>query len=106
VSELADEALAAARRNRASLAGAKLTPATAKLYSQHFRLAAGGAPLATFSEGEFVRRLTDAVVLVDGSLQGRVAGDDDWRDGLRRAAEILEWLAHPDLDKGAFHSVS
>lgn len=100
MSELADEALAAARRNRASLAGAKLTPATAKLYSQHFRLAAGGAPLATFSEGEFVRRLTDAVVLVDGSLQGRVAGDDDWRDGLRRAAEILEWLAHPDLDKG------
>ncbi len=97
MSELSDQAAAAERRTRTSLAGEKLNPVLAKLYSQHVRLGTRQGPLISFSRIEFVERLGDAVTLVDGSLRARGRGEDGWRDGLRRSAEILEWLAHPDL---------
>lgn len=97
MSELAEQAAGAARRTRSRFAGEKLIPATAKLYSQHIRLATGQGRLATFDDQEFTRRLAEAVVLVDASIHGQSRGEDDWRSGLRRSAEVLEWLAHPDL---------
>ena len=40
----------------------------------------------------------EAVRLVDASLTARDEGETDWRDSLRRAAELLEWLSHPEMN--------
>lgn len=100
MSALGDRATAAERLTMAALAGQKLNPALAKLYSQHVRLGTRQGRLASFSSSEFVARVSDAVLLVDASLRAQARGEDGWRDGLRRAAEILEWLDHPDLEPG------
>lgn len=95
---LADEVGAAARRARDRLARPRLTAATAQLYSQHVRLAAGQPPLATFLSSDIDERLLDAVRLVETAFVDRESGTEGWRASLRRAGELLEWLAHPDLN--------
>src|SRR5207245_3771514 len=67
-------------------------------YSQHVRLRTGQGQLPSFTADEGARRLIDAVRLVDASFAARDRGDADWRTGLRRAAEVLEWLAHPETN--------
>lgn len=92
------EALELARGVRDRLAGPRLPASLAKLYSQHTRLAAGQPGLTAWRAEEAGTRLDDAVRLVDASLLEREAGRDTWTVAMRRAAEILEWLAHPQLN--------
>jgi hypothetical protein len=51
-----------------------------------------------FRDRELEERLSDAVRLVEASLVAKREGETDWTDGLRRAGELLEWLAHPQLN--------
>jgi hypothetical protein len=80
------------------LARPRLGTDIARVYSQHVRLRTGQGGLPSFNEQERDARLFDVVRLVEASLLGRREGDADWRDGFRRAGELLEWLAHPELN--------
>lgn len=51
-------------------------------------------------EPEAESRLEEAVQLIDAGLLQREAGDDTWTVAVLRAAELLEWLSHPDLNPG------
>src|SRR5271167_1289778 len=93
-----DEVLKLARAVSEGLAGGFLTPACAKLYSQHTRLDAGQPGLTQWRLTEAASRLDDAVRLVDAALFERDAGDANWTEAMLRAAEILEWLSHPTLN--------
>ncbi len=93
-----DEVLKLARSVSEGLAGGFLTPACAKLYSQHTRLDAGRPGLTQWRLTEAASRLDDAVRLVDAALFERDAGDANWIEAMLRAAEILEWLSHPTLN--------
>ncbi len=84
------------------LAGSALTPACAKLYSQHTRLEAGQPGLRNWRATEAASRLEDAVRLVDAALFQRSAGDANWFEAMLRAAELLEWLSHPTLNPDDF----
>ena len=78
--------------------GRALTPAVAKLYSQHTRLTADRPGVNFWRVGEASDRLADAAHLIDASLVMKGADDRDWRLGMRRAGEILEWLSHPQFE--------
>lgn len=93
-----DDILDLARATGRRLAGGTLTPACAKLYSQHTRLEAGQPGLSKWRKTEAESRLEEAVRLIDAGLLQREAGDDNWSDAVLRAAELLEWLSHPDLN--------
>jgi hypothetical protein len=87
-----------ARGLREELAGS-FPPRFAKLYSQHSRLRAHQAGLHAWREGESQDRLDDAVRLLEAAFIEREAhASNDWRHGVRRAGELLEWLAHPELN--------
>jgi hypothetical protein len=75
VTDISEEATGAERRTRSQLAGSKLSPALAKLYSQHVKFATGQAPLDSFSSVEFAERLGDAVILVAGAVKKAGATD-------------------------------
>lgn len=96
--EVAERAAQAGRRLRDDLARLRLTRDLARLYSQHIRLRTGQDPLRSFTDSEATLRLGDAVRLVEASFAGRDRGDDGWRLSLRRAGEVLEWLAHPETN--------
>ncbi|WP_445152481.1 DEAD/DEAH box helicase [Baekduia sp. Peel2402] len=67
----------------------------ARLYAQHVRLRNGQEPLS-FEHTEIEQRLFDAVRLIEAA---RIRGDGDtWEPGLRRAGEVLEWLAQSGLN--------
>lgn len=97
----ADEptALSLAKEFAQQHAGKRLTPHFAKLYSQHTRLRTGQEGLSLWRPGESEERLADAVQLVEVSAALRESGDAEWREPLRRAGEILEWLGHPSLNR-------
>jgi hypothetical protein len=92
------ELIELARSLSERLAGGGLTPACAKLYSQHTRLEAGQPGLDKWGPGEAGVRLEEAFRLVEAGLVQRAAGDPSWSDPILRAAEILEWLSHPNLN--------
>jgi hypothetical protein len=92
------EVIALATELQNSLAGSRLTPAIAKLYSQHTRLRAGTEGLKGWREDEAGERLNDAIRLIEAAFIKREAGETDWRNGMLRAGEILEWLSHPQLN--------
>jgi hypothetical protein len=54
--------------------------------------------LRSFAPGDIYTYLEDAAFLLDCALLGK-EGDPagGWRDGVKRAAEILEWLSQPSL---------
>lgn len=90
--------IAIAQGIREDLARDKLTPAQAKLYSQRIRRDMGRDGLASFSLAERQTRLDEALLLIEAArLEG--AGDSNilWRQSLKRAGEILEWLSQPSL---------
>lgn len=82
----------------AELAGASLTPSLARLYSQHTRLRARRDGLPSWRGDEAHQHLTDAERLLGAGLILRDANDDQWRQPIVRAAEILEWLSHPQIE--------
>lgn len=98
MSRPSEEVIAVAAELQNSLAGRKLTPAIAKLYSQHTRLRAGQEGLIGWREDEAGERLNDAVRLIEAAFIQREVGDDNWRNGMLRAGELLEWLSHPQLN--------
>lgn len=92
------QTLEIARNLRARLAGDALTQRQAKLYSQQVRREMGQAGLRTFRAQDVGSYLDQALLLLDCALLERqedLAGS--WRDGVKRAAEILEWLSQRDL---------
>ncbi|MEH2248199.1 DEAD/DEAH box helicase [Nostoc sp.] len=93
-----NEVIALAKELQKSLAGSRLTPAIAKLYSQHTRLRAGGKGLTGWREDEAGERLNDAMRLIEAAFIQREAGDTNWRNGMLRAGELFEWLSHPQLN--------
>ncbi|WP_375467684.1 DEAD/DEAH box helicase [uncultured Nostoc sp.] len=93
-----NEVIALATELQNSLAGSRLTPAIAKLYSQHTRLRAGGKGLTGWREDEAGERLNDAMRLIEAAFIQREAGDTNWRNGMLRAGELFEWLSHPQLN--------
>lgn len=96
--EVSERAAVAGRRLQEELARPRLTVDLARLYSQHVRLRIGREQLPSFTSAEGAQRLTDAVRLVEASFAARDRGDGDWRVSLRRAAEVLEWLAHSETN--------
>lgn len=96
----AADVLALAEDCRERLAAARLTPAAAKLYSQHTRLRFQQPGLTNWTAGDAAQRLDDAVRLLDAGLTLRTAGRGTYRDCLRRAGELLEWLSHPGVGLG------
>jgi hypothetical protein len=82
---------------RRALAGDSLTSRQAKLYSQRIRLEMGRQGLATFLATDVSGYIDEAVWLIECSLIERTAVESDWRNGLKRAAEILELLSQRDL---------
>ncbi|MBG1242038.1 DEAD/DEAH box helicase [Nostoc sp. NZL] len=93
-----NEVIALAKELQNSLAGSRLTPAIAKLYSQHTRLRAGGKGLTGWRENEAGEQLNDAMRLIEAAFIQREVGDTNWRNGMLRAGELFEWLSHPQLN--------
>ncbi|GAB1773224.1 DEAD/DEAH box helicase [Priestia megaterium] len=78
--------------------GKVLPPSIAKLYSQYTKVKLNQPGLKGWQEDEFSKRLNDAVNLIDAGLYERESDGDRWRDMLKRAGEILEWLSHPKIN--------
>ena len=83
---------------RETLAGRALTEGQAKLYSQRLRRDMGQAGLASFAPGDVDAYLDEAMLLLECALLERGAEPASaWRNGVKRAGEILEWLSQTDI---------
>ncbi|MCY4598357.1 MAG: DEAD/DEAH box helicase [Acidobacteria bacterium] len=83
---------------RRTLASDALTGRQAKLFSQRVRRDMGQPGLATFSPADVGGYLEEAMWLIDCALTERSAEPrGHWRRGVRRAADILEFLSQHDL---------
>ena len=92
------EAIRIAVAVRRTLAGDALTGKQAKLYSQRLRREMGRPGLATFSHADVGDYLDEAMWLIECALTEQSAEPNgNWRRGIRRAAEILEFLSQRDL---------
>jgi hypothetical protein len=92
------ETIRIAAQTRRQLASNSLTPAQAKLYSQRIRKEMGREGLRSFAPAEVGGHLDDAVFLIDCAFIERRANQrTNWQQGIKRAAEILEWLSQPTL---------
>lgn len=86
------------REVRRRLAGSALTERQAKLYSQRLRRDMGQDGLASFMPGDVDFYLDEAMLLLQCGLLERGADTTSvWRNSIKRAAEILEWLSHSSL---------
>lgn len=85
------------RHEQEHLAGDQLPPTIAKLYSQHTRLRGNQPGLPSWSNEESLSRLNDAIHLIEAAFLLRNDGTE-WRNCMRRAAELLEWLSHPEIN--------
>lgn len=92
------ETIALAAELRQALVSRGLTPDIAKLYSQHTRLLTGQSGLSGWRSDEAAARLEDAVRLLEAGFVEREVAQERWTEAVRRVAEILEWLAHPELN--------
>lgn len=83
---------------RIQFAGRALTARQAKLYSQRLRKDMGREGLASFAQADIASYIDEAVLLLECALLERHENPASaWRDGIKRAAELLEWLSQPDL---------
>src|SRR6185436_18520951 len=90
--------LALVRRLSDEVAGLGLTPAQAKLYSQHILLGLRQAGLRRFTPGDATARLEEAeLLLASASIQREADPNGSWRRTAKRAGELLEWLAHREV---------
>jgi hypothetical protein len=96
---MADEAtIELVKEIRDSLASQGLQPAQAKLYSQRVRLDMGREGLPSFSSTELEARLDEAILLLEAAWIERQTSDDGlWQRGVKRAAELLEWISQAAL---------
>jgi hypothetical protein len=96
------ETIRTAVQVRETLAPIALTPPQAKLYSQRIRREMGREGLRSFAPGDVYSYLDEAVFLLDCAFIERTANPEgNWRHGVKRAAEILEWLSNPALRPAA-----
>jgi len=87
-----------AREIRHNLAGSALTERQAKLYSQRLRYDMGREGLASFVPSDVDLYLDEALQLLQCGLLERGADPaSGWHNGIKRAAEILEWLSQSRL---------
>jgi len=87
-----------AQHVRNNFASSALTERQAKLYSQRLRRDMGRDGLASFAPGDVESYLDEAMLLLHCGLLERNANPaSGWRGGIKRAAEILEWLSQPSL---------
>lgn len=90
--------IAMARDVRRQLAGSALTERQAKLYSQRLRLEMGRDGLKSFAAKDVDSYLDEAMLLVQCALiEHRADPSGGWQAGLKRGAEILEWLSQSSL---------
>lgn len=83
---------------RRQVAGDALTPRHAMLYSHRLRREMGQPGLVAFEQGGVGAYLEDAIWLVECALIERSADPaGDWRRGIRRAADLLEFVSQNDL---------
>ncbi len=80
------------------LAEGGLSPAFAKLYSQHTRLGARQAGLTGWRRDEAYSRLHDAMRLIAVAFIQKDSEIENWQNSLRRGGELLEWLSHTELN--------
>ena len=72
---------------------------TARLYSQHTKLRTNQPGLPSWKQGESSTRLDEAIQLVEAVfIEKKAQQDDTWRNGVQRAGELLEWLAHTEMN--------
>lgn len=87
-----------ARDVRRTLASSALTEKQAKVYSQRLRRDMGGEGLASFAPSDVGIYLDEAMLLLQcGLLERNADPQGEWRSGIKRAAEILEWLSQSSL---------
>ena len=83
---------------RASLAGSSLTASQAKLYSQRLRCEMGRPGLRSFTDNDTATALDHARLLIESALIERTSQpNSNWRQGIKRAAALLEFLSQPDI---------
>src|SRR5262245_25242803 len=83
---------------RRTLASDALTGRQATLYSQRIRREMGQPGLATFLAADVGGYIDEAIWLIECALIERSAEpNSQWRNGVKRAAEILELLSQRDL---------
>lgn len=92
------ETLNLVKQLREELTSNNLPPKLAKLYSQHSRLQRGQPGLTGWREEEATVCLKDAMRLFEVAFIEQEANSENWQAEMRRAAEILEWLSHPQLN--------
>jgi len=80
------------------LAEGGLSPAFAKLYSQHTRLGSRQAGLTGWRPDEAYSRLHDAMRLIAVAFIQKDSEIENWQNSLRRGGELLEWLSHTELN--------
>lgn len=83
---------------RRALGGIELTPPQARLYSHQLQLDMGRDGLASFGPQDVRFYLEQAFQLITGALiERRNDPDGQWREGMKRGGELLEWLSQPSL---------
>lgn len=97
VSQLSTLNIEFARIIRNNLAGGKLPPAFAKLYSQFTRLNANQSGLMQWRDDEVDQRLNDALRILEAGFIEKESNIPTWHDSVRRAAELFEWISTPQL---------
>ncbi len=93
-----EEAIRIVKEVRGTLAGKGLTEHQARLYSQRLRREMGREGLPSFSSGEVALYLDEAMLLIHCALIERASDPSGaWRQGAKRAGEILEWISQSNL---------
>ncbi len=93
------ELIALAREVQQELADSGLPPAFARLYSHYTRLKARQPGLTSWRDNEFDDFLKETLRLIEAVFIQKQADDQNWRSGMRRVGELLEWLSLPDLNR-------
>lgn len=92
------ETIEIAQNVREKLASPELTEGQAKLYSQSVRRQMGRPGLASFGSHDIAAAIDEAILLIQSALIEKHAdATSEWRAGVKRAGELLEWLSQRDL---------
>ena len=95
--------------SRESFAKQRLTSPQAKLYSQNILKQLGRAGLATFDSQSIDRHISQGLFLIQTAIIEKDNNPDGpWKEGIKRAGEIFEWLSEEGLlpDNAPFHLLS
>ena len=77
----------------------------AKLYAQHSRLQAKKEGLKSWNDKMFESQLNKALLLIEYAEIQREVDNNKFKNALKRAGEVLEWLAHPEINKKIYHYI-